>query len=103
RVLVAISDSGIIRRESCDPPELCKADCIADKIQEIIAAHDRLSGVGGFVRYMTAGPKASAEMDKDNLVAFTDEEQRSLVQFLLERHAPASLPTVFGASPTTSA
>jgi len=36
-VLIAISDDGIIERDSIDIPEVHKADTIPDKIQELIA------------------------------------------------------------------
>jgi len=88
RVFVAVSDNGIIRREGCDPPELCKADVIVDKIKEAIHAHERVRGIGGLVRFAMSRGEAAKQMEKDILPAMADDELQMVKTFLLERHTP---------------
>ena len=88
QVFAAISDSGRITRENCDPEELCKADSVAEKIKAIIDSKTKLTGWGGNFRLMTAGSKASNQMIEDYLNPLTDEELTGIKDFLLEQDTP---------------
>lgn len=89
RVLVAISDSGVIARKGIDPPELLKADSVADAIRNIIKTHADASGFSGFVRAVTSNNAKSKQIAEDHLVPFTDDEMIAINRFLLDRHTPA--------------
>ncbi len=86
RTLVAISDQGVINRQNCDPPQLCKAERITDEIREIIRRIVHSSSFVGLLQ-ATVGDRAKvAELEKDQMPAYTDEEMSGIRAFLLERH-----------------
>ena len=89
QVFVAVSDSGTIKREGCDPPELLKADNVADRVREMIATHRDAVSVSGFFRSVVSGSRDEVEeLEKNQIPAFTDIELQTIVQFLLSRHTP---------------
>jgi len=88
RVLVAISDQGIIERKGNDPAELCKADSVGAKIKEISVAHERASGVTGLMRQLITDRKTSRQMEEDDVFPFKSDEQEAIVRFLQQRHTP---------------
>ena len=90
RVLVAISDTGVIVRQHCDPPELCKAEQIAEAVRQAIKRHTHAGSLTGIWKATMGDKKTAAELDKDRLPPYTDEEMASISAFLLERHAPRS-------------
>lgn len=88
RVLVAVSDTGVIKRQGIDPPELLKADSVVDAIKSAITNHAAASGVGGFVRAVTSNRAKSKQIVDDHVIALTDEEMDAIKRFLLARDTP---------------
>lgn len=90
KVLVAVSDKGIIERQGAEPPELCKAEAVAERIAATIKNHEKTTGIGGFLNYLTADKQTAAQLERDHLVAFTPEELTAMCEFLLENDRPRS-------------
>jgi hypothetical protein len=91
KTLVAISDRGIIQRQQCDPPELCKAEQVAERIREAIQRHTHASSFVGVVKASLADRKTAEQLDKDALAAYTDEEMDAICRFLSARHTPLEM------------
>ena len=81
-ILVAISDSGIIRRKS-DVPEVLKADQVVDRIREIMQRR--------CVSFATYAVKS--KNDSDPWVNFTTSEMQRIADFLLTGHRPLTPKT----------
>jgi hypothetical protein len=94
RVLVAISDTGVIVRQHCDPPELCKAEQVAEAVRQAIKRHTYAGSLVGIWKATVGDKKTAAELGKDHMPPYTDEEMASISAFLLERHAPRSAQVV---------
>lgn len=76
---VAISDRGVINRKGCDPPELCKADKVCERITAEIEKHRKGSSLLSKMR------------NPDNeygLYEFRPAELERIKAFLLARHTP---------------
>lgn len=101
RVLVAISDTGVIVRQHCDPPELCKAEQVAEAVRQAIKRHTHAGSLVGIWKATVGDKKTAAELDKDHMPPYTDEEMASISAFLLERHAPRSAQAAIVPAPTT--
>jgi len=85
--IVAISDRGVIRRHGgADPPEVKKADQVADKIKEIVARHQKAGSLVGMMR--------TAPEDNSGLYDLREGEIKRIIAFLQSRHRPRhSAPT----------
>ncbi len=91
QIIVAVSDSGTIKREGCDPPALLKADSVAGRVRDIVATHKEAGSVGGIFRSITSGNLEEVErMEQHTIPALADGELKVIVQFLLSRHTPLS-------------
>ena len=88
RILVAISDSGIIEREGASPPELMKAEKVVLEIQSAIELHEKTVGVSGFARYLTASKAKGEELMEHRMLPFPDDELAAIRDFLAENHCP---------------
>lgn len=95
-VCVAISDKGIINRRGIDPPELCKADMVCDRIKAEIERHRH-------------GQKLLGKSDGDyGLYTIKPQESERIRAFLLARHSPlsaqagSSVPPPIPAAPRTA-
>ena len=86
RVLVAISDSGDIRRKGCEPPELMKADQVSEVISGWVAEQDDLKGLGGFIRYAFADSETQQERVDKEIPRLKPEELAAIKDFLLAQH-----------------
>ena len=76
-ILVAISDTGIIRRK-VDVPDVLKADQVVDSIREIIGR-----------RYVSfAAFAVKSKNDNDPWVSFTVSEMQRIADFLVASHRP---------------
>ena len=73
-VLVAISDSGTIKR-SADYPEVTKADMVPEKVREII---EKRKWAASLKNMKSDAPKYN----------FTDEEMLKMAKFLTDHHYP---------------
>lgn len=76
-ILVAISDTGIIRRKA-DVPEVLKADQVVDRIREIMGRR--------CVNFAAFAVKSKNE--NDPWVSFTASEMQRIAEFLVARHRP---------------
>ena len=78
-VIVAISDTGIIKRD-VELPEVCKADQVVERATEIIQRHKKAAGL------------LSLSM-KDGLEHLTHDEVEKITQFFLTYHLPLKSET----------
>lgn len=97
-LIVAIADRGEIVRKQCDPPELMKADRVAEVVKQAITKKDEVRGVGGFLRYAMADKHKAKELDEHNVVEFTADEMLKIHEFLKQHHTKAK-PSRAPASP----
>jgi len=75
-VLVAISDSGIIKRgKGVDLPEVCKADQIEDAVRTLIKQYQKANGF------------FSLDFERGGY-EFTDTDIPRVTEFLLQQHQP---------------
>jgi len=79
-IVVAISDSGSIKREG-NIPEVIKADQVTDRVREIVRRHKKARGILGL-------PKNLDVNDMDGAYNFTDEEIDKITAFLEGHHYP---------------
>jgi hypothetical protein len=76
-ILVAISDTGIIRRKA-DVPEVLKSDQVADRIREIMSRR--------CISFLAFNRKS--KNDSDPWVSFTISEMQRISDFLVASHRP---------------
>jgi hypothetical protein len=77
-ICVAISDRGMINRRGTDPPELCKADKVCDRVKSEIDRHRK------------AAKLISLPDGKYGMYTFRPQEIERIKEFLLARHCPVS-------------
>jgi hypothetical protein len=81
-VLVAISDGGVIERET-DVPELIKADQVPDRIRAIYRRHRNAASL------LNLSVKNLLDFSSnDGVYKFRDEEMEAISAWLLENHRP---------------
>lgn len=90
--LVAISDGGEIKRNGANPPELVKADIVAENIRDLINRHDRALGLAGTVRMAFANKQEARQLDKDYLSPFNGDEFKNMTEFLTASHRELTRP-----------
>ncbi len=77
-VLVGISDTGVVTRDGAEPPEVCKADQIVERVKKIIEKR----------REENSPLNLSL---KEGWLKLKDEEMENLTQFFLKYHYPRSV------------
>lgn len=80
RLLVAISDQGVIKRQGSAPPELVKADAVTSEVDGFLQFQRRFTGgkaVGSFFL-------ASNEEIEQRMPPWDDKELASILEFLLQ-------------------